>query len=118
MDMALLTCYGIDGKKGLSRCLNDEKLYRMLLGMFMKEDAFDRAKAAMAAGDLHCVFQCAHELKGASGNASLTDLYNALCPRVDLVRVDGADQAEAQRLFADVEAAYVRARQGVEEFLA
>ena len=114
MDYTILKDCGIDGDIGLARCLNDHEFYEQFLVMFLEDSSFERARAAFEQKDYKELFKCAYELKGVSGNAGMSELYDAVCPLVDLVREGGVDDGEAARLFETVSTAYARARQGVE----
>lgn len=113
MDLLLLKNYGIDYETGLSRCLNDQALYERILEMFLNDDILKRAKAALDAGDHKALFNCMHELKGASGNAAMTKLYAAACPLVDLLRGEDVNEAELLPLFSRMEDAYIKAKEGI-----
>lgn len=113
MDRALLKEYGIDYEQGLARCMGDADFFRMLLSMFLRDESFQRAKTACAAGDQKALFAAVHELKGASGTAALTALYDALTPFVELLRDGTADQREIDRLFGELEGVYQRTCEGV-----
>ncbi len=43
MDYELLRGYGLDCKRGIARCLNDEELYKSMLLLFLEDDTFQRA---------------------------------------------------------------------------
>ena len=113
MDETILGAHGVDHAKGVARCMNDEDFYERLLEMFLQDDSFQRATEAYARGDAAELFRCVHELKGVSGNAAMTELYAVVCPLVELLRGGGEISAEVERLFAEVEAKYLRAAEGV-----
>lgn len=112
MDATVLQSYGIDCKSGIARCLDDESFYKRLLTLFLQDDSFARAKAAFERGDQTALFKCMHELKGVSGNASLTALHAACCELVELLRAGDADSERIAALFPPVEEAYLRAWEG------
>ena len=113
MNRELLAEYGIDYDRGLKNCMGDPAFYKTLLGMFLKDECFPRARAAYAAGDIKELFSSMHELKGASGNAALTELYNAIVPLVELLRTGDAQKEDVDRLFAAADEAYRRTYEGV-----
>lgn len=113
MNYTILRESGIDVETGLARCLNDREFYEQFLMMFLEDTSFERARAAFEQKDYKELFKCAHELKGVSGNAGLSELYDAVSPLVDLVRGGSADDGEAAALFERVSEAYERARDGV-----
>ena len=113
MDRELLAQYGIDFDVGLGHCMGDAAFYRTLLSMFLDDDCFPRAQAAFADGNAKELFSCMHELKGVSGNAALTALYNAVIPLVEALRNQDAVGEEIAPLFARAQAAYDRTVQGI-----
>lgn len=115
MDKTILRSYGIDAEKGVGNCMNDAVFYERLLSMFLKDESFQRGKAAYEARDYSTLFSCMHELKGVAGGAALTGLYDAVCPMVELVRGDAANppDEEVDRVFARIETAYARTCKGI-----
>lgn len=114
MDYTILDQYGVDYEKGIARCLNDAGFYQKMLAMFLDDDSYYRAKAAYERKDHKELFRCVHELKGACGNAAMTELFDAVSELVELLRSGSADEALIAALFHKVELAYTRARTGVE----
>lgn len=113
MDKAILQNCGIDYDKGLKTCMGDPEFFKTLLSMFLADTCFPRARVAYAARNYGDLFNCLHELKGVSGNAALTDLYNAVVPLVELLRGGTAEDAEVDRLFAVADTAYQRVYDGI-----
>lgn len=113
MDTGILAKYGIDYQQGLERCMGDEEFYERFLAMFLNDDAFERAALAYEKRDLEALFQCLHELKGVCGNAAMTELYEAVCPIVEMLRHGCTDMAQISPAFEKVRAAHTRAREGV-----
>lgn len=73
-----LKAYGANTAEGLARCLNNEALYLKLVNMGLRDENFDRLKAALDAHDTVKAFEAAHALKGSLGNLSLTPLYEPI----------------------------------------
>lgn len=113
MKLELLHEYGINYQDGLTRCMGDVELYANLLTMFLSDDSFNRALTAYEFNDFETLFRSLHELKGASGTAGMTELYEAVCPLVDQLRDYQGDGKELQLPFERVDMAYRRARDGV-----
>lgn len=114
MNCAILGEYGIDYTKGLARCMNDESFYEKLLRLFLADTSFSRASENFAEENHPALFKTLHELKGACGNADMTDLYEAVCPLVEYLRSgDGIERARVEEMFAAVSEAYERTREGV-----
>ena len=57
-----------------------------MVGMVLADDKFDKLKDAAAAKDTNAVFEAAHALKGATGNVSLTPIYEPVCKLTELTR--------------------------------
>jgi HPt (histidine-containing phosphotransfer) domain-containing protein len=113
MDQTFLTQLGIDYDKGLRICMGDPVFFKTLLTMFLKDDCFPRARVAYAEGNDQALFSCLHELKGVSGNAALTALYDSVVPLVELLRAGVTDRTELDRLFAAANAVYQRIYDGI-----
>ena len=118
MDGALLASYGIDYDKGLKNCMGNLSFYKKILSMFQQDPCFSRAKVAYTEGNQKELFGRMHELKGISGNAALTALYDATVPLVELLRTGNSISAEVGPLFAVMEEAYHRAYEGIDILLA
>lgn len=113
MDRTLLLQYGIDYDKGLINCMGDEAFFQTLLSMFLEDSCFSRGKDAYASKDYKEMFSCMHELKGASGKAALIELYKAVVPLVELLRVGDIQEDEVSRLYGEAEKAYQRTCDGI-----
>lgn len=113
MDAEALRAYGIDLEKGLKICMGSPAFYKKILLIFRDTNSLARARAALAARDYKAMFLCMHELKGTSGNAGLTALYDASVPLVEALRAADMDETRVNALFAAVQAAYDRALAGI-----
>lgn len=118
MESQALAEYGIDYDKGMRNCMENLPFYKKILEMFLDDTSFSRAKKAFQAAEYRELFKCVHELKGISGNAGLTALYEVCVPLVEALRKDEPQKAEAERLFPLAEAEYRRACEGIALFLA
>ena len=83
-----LNSFGADTKDGLNRCMNNEKLYLMLIGKAMQDANFDRLVSAIDANDRKAAFEAAHALKGVMGNLSITPLFDAASQMTELLRTE------------------------------
>lgn len=118
MNCELLGAYGIDYKKGLARCMNDESFYEKMLRLFLEDTSYPRALAEYEAQNDRGLFKTLHELKGACGNADMTELYDAVGLLVEYLRSgEGIERPKVEVMFADVTRAYDRAKRGVYEAL-
>ncbi len=86
LTMDTLRAYGANVEEGLARCVNNEPFYLRMVGMVLADDKFDKLKDAAAAKDTNAVFEAAHALKGATGNVSLTPIYEPVCKLTELTR--------------------------------
>jgi len=70
---------GIDVRAGLSAVMDDEALYRRLLGMFRDREAdfADRFRQACEAGDTSAATRHAHDLKSVAGSLGMPALQRA-----------------------------------------
>ena len=57
-----LRAYGANVEEGLTRCLNNESFYLMLVGKGLEDANFDRLREAMADGNSPAAFEAAHAL--------------------------------------------------------
>lgn len=78
---------GVNTAEGLTRCLNNEGFYLNLVQKFVQEDKVEKLKEAVEANDLDKAFGLAHNLKGSTGNLSLTPLYKPVSEMSDLLKV-------------------------------
>ena len=104
MDKEALVSAGLDYDDGVRRCGGNADLYEQLLGMFLDDTNMEEARKHLAEGDYQALFGSVHEIKGLSGNLSISELYHTASNMVELLRA-GNNEA-AQQAFADVEAAY------------
>ena len=118
MDKDFLAQYEINYDLGVKNCMGDPAFYKNLLSMFLEDDCFPRAQRAYAQGNHKELFSCLHELKGATGNAALTGLYDAIVPLIELLREGTDDNAEVTRLFEAADRVYQRTYDGVAKAIA
>lgn len=113
----ILSQYGIDYAGGLARFLDDQELYESVLEAFLTDTLLAKARRAFEDGDRATLFSCVHELKGSSGNANMTALYEASCELVSLLRDNAGSDEEVAKSFARFTDAYLLARDGIREAL-
>ena len=78
---------GVNTAEGVARCINNESFYiRMVSKGIESFGKFDDLKAAVDKGDLDSAFAVAHDLKGLTGNLSLTQLYEPVSEITELLR--------------------------------
>ncbi|MCI1665680.1 MAG: Hpt domain-containing protein [Atopobiaceae bacterium] len=104
MDGALLDRAGIDYADGVRRCDGDHSLYERLIAMFLDDDNMEQARVALGSDDWGRLFECAHEIKGMSGNLSMGELYRTSSEVVSLLKAN--DTKGARKAFAAMSTAY------------
>ncbi len=84
--MEKLTGFGANAAEGLSRCMNNEKLYFRLIEMSLNQPYVANLGEALASKDYSKAFEAAHGLKGVMGNLSLTPVYGPVSELTELLR--------------------------------
>ena len=117
-NVELLRQAGVDYPAGVARFMGDTALYETVLSAFLRDKTLETAQSAYRSGDQKALFDCAHEVKGSSGNTDMTALYAASCALVELLRGGGpADGGAVGVAFDRFQAAYTAARRGVRSAL-
>lgn len=102
--------WGANVQEGLGRCLNKEDFYLRLVGISLADSNFEKLDAAIASGDVKTAFDAAHNLKGATGNLSLTPVYDPVCAITEALR--------GQSAMPDISAAHARLTAALSELRA
>lgn len=76
MNKQKLIIAGINYDEGLARFMDNVAMYEKYLKLFVKDDNFANAKAALVKKDYTEFYTCIHTIKGVAGNLSITNLYN------------------------------------------
>ena len=105
-----LKAYGANVEEALGRCFNNEAFYLRLVGMELADRNFDRLRDAVAAGDARAAFEAAHALKGATGNLSLTPIYNPISALTERLRGQ-SEIGDVAALMDEINAQLDRAKQ-------
>lgn len=116
--MSLKSCYsaaGGDYDDVMRRFLYEVRVDRFL-GMFLRDENFERLCAAMEARDPEAAFRAVHTLKGICMNLSLTELAAACTQLTEDLRGRQMEE-EAQQDFAKVRECYLRTSAAVREHL-
>ncbi|MEG1857552.1 MAG: Hpt domain-containing protein [Pseudoflavonifractor sp.] len=102
MDQMLeeLTRYGADVTGAMGRFLGDIDLYKTCFATFVEDEAFSKLGEALQIPDYEKAFECAHTLKGVTGNMGLTPLYEVICSIVEALR--GGAHADLQGHYAEI----------------
>ncbi len=95
-----LRTLGVDVDDGLKRLMGNEKLYRRLLGSFVKMIRTQAVDPDFDENDYKEAIEKAHSIKGTAGNLSLTPIYKSYSEVLNLLRTD--KPAEAKAVLAEV----------------
>lgn len=112
MDEDILKQAGIDYEDGVRRCGDNADLYAKLLGLFLADDNFEAACASLADKDYEQLFSHTHEIKGMSGNMSISEVYDTSSNVVALLRAQDYDAIPAA--FEAMSRAYEKATKAIE----
>jgi len=101
--------YGANVEEGLTRCMNNESFYLMLINKVLSDNKIDQLEKAISEKNLDEAFEIAHALKGMYANLSLDPITKPVVEMTELLRsrsdVDySALLAEAQAQFAKLKA--------------
>lgn len=107
MDKNILIKAGIDYDDGVRRCGDNSELYERLLGLFLADDNFESAKKSLDDKNYEELFSHTHEIKGMSGNMSITDVYKTSSDVVALLRAKDYDAIP--EAFSELSDAYEKA---------
>lgn len=86
MNIKDLEAFGCNTNEGLTRCMNNEAFYLMLVNKFIASTDLSKLGEALKNNDLDTAFKEAHSLKGVAGNLAITPLFNVLIEMVEPLR--------------------------------
>ncbi len=84
---------GVNVEEGVKRLMDNEALYVKMLGKFLNAVENSNVMACFESGDLDAAVSKAHNLKGVTGNLSITPLYKGYTDVVALLRAGKPDEA-------------------------
>lgn len=84
---------GVNVDEGLKRFMGNSSLYERMFGSFVKMINKSLVDPDFDANDYQEVIEKAHAIKGATGNLSITPLYEAYSEIVSLLREDKPEEA-------------------------
>ena len=90
-----LRAMGVDVDDGLKRLMGNEKLYKRLLGSFVKMIRTQAVDPDFDENEYTEAIEKAHSIKGTAGNFSLTPIYEAYTEILNLLRTDKPAEAKA-----------------------
>ena len=99
-----LNRYGANTPEGLTRCMNNEAFYIMLVNKALADRRLDQLEQQIAAKDLEAAFETAHTLKGMYANLSLDPLTKPVSEITELLR--NKSDADYTALLAEAKAQY------------
>jgi len=118
MNTAVLLENGIEYEKGLARFAGDREIYEMVLLNFAEDDhCLTEARTAFQNKDYEMLFEAAHEIKGASGNCDMTELFAVASELCDYLRGDNykGNEENIEKAFPLFEKAYIRVIEGIKK---
>ena len=98
-----LNRYGANTQEGLTRCMNNDAFYIMLVNKALADRRLDQLEQ-IAAKDLEAAFETAHALKGMYANLSLDPLTKPVSEITELLR--NKSDADYTALLAEAKAQY------------
>ena len=81
-----LNNYGANTREGLTRCMNNEEFYIMLVKKALADRRLDQLENQIADNDLEAAFETAHALKGMYANLSLDPLTKPVSEITEMLR--------------------------------
>lgn len=96
-----LRALGVDVDDGVKRIMGNEKLYRKLLGSFVKMVESEPLDLDFDSGDFTAVTERVHAIKGTAGNLSITPVYEAYSQALGQLR--GGQPEEAREVLRKVQ---------------
>lgn len=112
MNRYTLAKAGIDVKEGIHRFNDSKECFEKYLTEFAEDEHYNKLLRAISEKNAEAAFQAAHALKGASGNVSLTQLYEHLVPLVEELRAGRMDKVP--ELIKPVQESYERVMEALE----
>ena len=103
---------GIDYDQGVHRFAGRAQIFEKYLLIFFDGNMMDTLRGQLQTGSYELAFHTAHDLKGATGNLSLTALYKTICQMVEILRT-GMDDGTLSLLFEQAAAQYALAEKSV-----
>lgn len=109
-----LATYGIDYTDAMDRMDGNADLYKKLAFKYLDNDCMVDLQAAMEVADYDAAYKAAHTLKGASGNLSFKDLFDASA--VESAELFQGEYEAAAATLPQVLAAHQKVIEGLEHW--
>jgi len=91
----------INLEEGLGRLRGNKKIYKTLMGTFLKNDSMTTLQNALDNGDMDAAAAAAHTIKGMAGNLSFTALYQCSMAQEAVIKSGGAADISALTMVWD-----------------
>lgn len=78
--------YGANVNEGLTRCMNNEEFYIMLVNKALADKRLDQLEQQIKDKDLDAAFETAHALKGMYANLALDPIAKPVSEMTELLR--------------------------------
>ena len=95
-----LKSFGCNVEEGLTRCLNNESFYLMLVNKLIASTDLSKLGNALEKDDLDTAFTESHALKGVFANLAITPIYEVLSELTEHLRA--RERMDYGPLFAKV----------------
>lgn len=89
-----LKALGVNTEEGVARFVNNAALYEKMVKRFVENAETVKVMEFLEAGDIETAKANAHNLKGVTGNLSLTPLFTGYSEIMTLLRSDDTEQAK------------------------
>lgn len=90
-----LKALGVNVEEGIERLMGNASLYERMLGSFAKLVKGSELQPDFDSENYAEIIEAAHAIKGASGNLSVTPVYEAYTEIVSLLRSQKPEEAKA-----------------------
>ena len=96
--------YGANTEEGLTRCMNNEEFYIMLVNKTLADKRLDQLEQLLSDKDLDAAFEVAHALKGMYANLALDPLTRPVSEMTELLR--GRSDVDYSALISEAKEQY------------
>lgn len=115
MIIKYLTDCGIDYESGLSRCLGKEDFYEKVLKAFLEDELLLKAQKAYKEKNMTDLRLYVHEIKGSTGNLSITPIYNAASDLNNLLRDGNYTEKDVKKAYKQFESTYEKVLKSIKK---
>lgn len=108
MIVKYLTDCGIEYEAGLARCLGKEDFYEKVLKAFLQDELLSKAQKAFKEKNMADLRLYVHEIKGSTGNLSITPIYNVASDLNNLLRDGNYTEKDVKKAYKKFESTYLQ----------